>query len=69
MSMVRTLPTDPPFNAERLSQVSLNKTLCHMLMQGGLNQSNFASHSFRIGASTTAAAAGIPSWIIKSLGR
>ena len=67
-----TLPADPLFNAGRfspLSQVSLNKALRYLLAQAGLNQTNFASHSFRIGAATTAAAAGIPSWIIKSLGR
>lgn len=30
---------------------------------------NMSSHSFRIGAATTAAAAGIPRWLIQSLGR
>jgi len=67
-----TSSADPLFNTGRfspLSQVSLNKALRHLLSQAGLNQSNFASHSFRIGAATAAAAAGIPSWIIKSLGR
>jgi len=61
------LPVDPLFNAGKfssLSQVSLNKAIRHLLTQAGLNQSNFASHSFRIGAATIA---GIPSWIIKAL--
>ena len=37
--------------------------------KGGINQSKYALHSFRIGAATTAAAAGIPAWLIKTLGR
>ena len=32
-------------------------------------QLNYASHSFRIGAATTAAAAGLPVWLIMKLGR
>ena len=43
--------------------------LPYLFQQGGINQSNYASHSFRIGAATTAAAAGIPAWLIKTLGR
>jgi len=63
---------DPLFNGGRfspLSQASLNRALRHLLTQIGFNQSSFASHSFRIGAAITPAAAGIPSWIIKSQGR
>jgi len=39
-----------------------------LLSRAGLDQSQFASDSFRIGAATTAAAAGIPVWMIKSSG-
>ena len=38
-------------------------------MQAGMCPSNYASHSFRIGAATTTAAAGLPTWLIKTLGR
>ena len=40
-----------------------------MLQQGGLNHVDYSSHSFRIEAATTAAAAGLPPWLIKALGR
>ena len=63
---------DPVFNAGRFhpfTQKKLNEVLCYLLQQGGINQDNYASHSFRIGAAATAAAAGIPTWLIKTLGR
>ena len=40
-----------------------------LLSKEGLNSSEFACHSFRIGAATTAASANLPPWIIKVLGR
>ena len=46
-----------------------NKAICHLLQKKGIDQINYASHSFRIGAATTAAAAGLPAWLIKTLGR
>ena len=63
---------DPLFNAGRfapLTSTSLNKALYILLQNAGLDQSQYASHSFRNGAATTAAAARIPAWMIKSLGR
>ena len=64
-------PTTPLFQAGRfhpLSHAAVTKTLCKLLHQAGLNESQFASHSFRISTATTAAAAGLPAWLIKSLG-
>ena len=52
-----------------LSCSAITKTLRKLLRQAGLDDSQYASHSFRIGAATTAAAAGLPEWLIKALGR
>ena len=40
-----------------------------LLSKGGLDSSEFASHSFRIGAATTAASANLLPWLIKVFGR
>jgi len=64
--------TDPVFQAGRfkpLSRAAVTKTLRALLHQAGVNDLQYASHSFRIGAATTAAAAGLPAWLIKQLGR
>ena len=49
-------------------QVLTNKTR-QLLNLSGFNASNYAGHSYRIGAATTAAEANLPSWLIKTLGR
>ncbi len=62
----------PLFNLQSgapLSRERLNK-LIHVLAAGcGLPERRYSSHSFRIGAATTAAAAGVPDWRIQALGR
>ena len=52
-----------------LSRDHLTDVLRCLLQQAGYQQCLYSSHSFRIGAATTTAAAGLPAWLIKSLGR
>ena len=52
------------FTREQL--VSSLRLLCSHL---GLDSSHYSGHSLRIGAATTAAARGMPDWLIKALGR
>ena len=52
-----------------LSHAAVTNTLRQLLKQAGIDYPHYSSHSFRIGAATTAAAAGLPSWLIKTLGR
>ena len=52
-----------------LSRRSLASNLHALIDMCGLHSKDYNTHSFRIGAATTAAAAGIPSWLIKLLGR
>jgi len=68
----RTEADDLLFNAGRcapLTNTSLNKVLRILLKNAGLDQLQYASHSFRIGAAMTAAVGRIPAWMIKTLGR
>ena len=61
----------PLFNGGRYSPLTrqhLTSALRHLLQNTEFNQQQYASHSFRIGAATTAAA-GLPEWLIKMLGR
>ena len=52
-----------------LSRPRLVSELRKALAEAGLKPENYAGHSFRIGAATTAAACSIPVEVIKTLGR
>ena len=64
---------DPLFvhqSGKPLTRQSFTDEVRHLLLAGGVvNAGNYAGHSFRIGAATTAAAAGTPEWLIRSMGR
>ena len=51
-----------------LSWEQLTRTLCMLLQLASYDQNSHASYSFRIGAATMAAAAGLPAWLIKRMG-
>lgn len=55
-------------NGQPLTRESLTQRLRLILQVAGV-PGNYSSHSFRIGAATTAAAAGIPDHLIQVLGR
>ena len=53
-----------------LSRPLFTQYIQRALLEAGVPQaSQYMSHSFRIGAATSAADAGIPSWLIKTMGR
>ena len=52
-----------------LTRKSVVSFLRDAARQAGLPYSSLKGHSFRIGAASTAAAAGLPHWLIKVLGR
>ena len=52
-----------------LTRERLTMTLRQLLQTAGYDAAAYASHSFRRGAATTAAAAGLPVWLIQTLGR
>ena len=54
-----------------LTRCFLTSNLRALLHVIGVNSTHYASHcdSFRTGAASTAGAAGLPDWLIKSLGR
>ena len=64
--------TGPLFSVGRfspLSRVNVTATLRQLLHNTNVMPSSYASHSFRIGAATTATAAGLTPTLIKTLGR
>ncbi|XP_078354436.1 uncharacterized protein LOC144639048 [Oculina patagonica] len=52
-----------------LTRDKVTSILRILLQRLGFATERYASHSFRIGAATTAAEAGLPSWLIQTLGR
>ena len=52
-----------------LTKLSLTSETRQLLSLSGFNPSDYAGHSYRIGAATTAASVGLPPWLIKTMGR
>lgn len=52
-----------------LTKASLTAETRLLLSLAGFNCTDYAGHSYRIGAATTAASINLPSWLIKVLGR
>jgi len=63
--------TRPLFSAGKfnpLTRLQLSRILRQLLQLTGYSPQLYCTHSFRIGAATTAAATGLPPWLIKMLG-
>ena len=63
---------EPVFKGGKFSPLDrqqLTKSIQHLLQNTQYSHQHYSSHSFRSGAATTAASAGIPEWLIKILGR
>ena len=52
-----------------LTRSNLTAVLRRLLANAGHDPTVYSSHSFRIGAATTAATVGTPAWLIQTLGR
>ena len=69
---IRPPTTGPLFihaSGKPLTKQALTAETRKLLSLAGFNAANYAGHSYRIGAATTAAEASLPSWLIKTLGR
>ena len=65
-------PSSPAFtfqDGSLLTRQRLTILLREIFLRAGFDPDKYASHSFRIGAATTAAAAGLPQWQIQAMGR
>ena len=56
-------------NGQRVLTQHLNRIIKGLANRCGFPTDQYSSHSFRIGAATTAAAMGVPDWHIQGLGR
>ena len=52
-----------------LTRDALTSETRQLLSLLGFKASDYACHSFHIGAATTAASVGLPPWLVKTLGR
>ena len=69
---LRGTSTGPLFqhlSGSPLTKVGLTSETRQLLSMSGLQPSQYAGHSYRIGAATTSASVGLPPWLIKTLGR
>ena len=66
-------PTEGPFfkykDGRYLTRARFVEEVRQALQQAGMQAGEFAGHSFRIGAATSAAVQGLPDWLIKTLRR
>ena len=66
-------PSDGPLfifaSGKPLTKDALTQETRNLLSHLGIKSSDYAGHSFRIGAATAAASVGLPPWLVKTLGR
>ena len=69
---IKSPPPGPLFTFESgkpLTKADLTAQTRSLLSLAGLDSSEYAGHSYRIGAATSAASVNIPPWLIKVMGR
>ena len=73
LALAANIPADTPLfqfsDGRLLTRQEVTDSIRTLLASSNAQPHHFSSHSFRIGAATTAAAAGIPDWLIQTLGR